>query len=149
MKNNQAKITLNIDGEEKTFYYDILEGTKGPSVVDIRSFYKDTGLFTYDVGLTSTASCRSEITYIDGGKGELSYRGVDIETLAKKHTYLEVCYLLLYKELPSKEQLHAFDVELRYRAYLPEGLKHVIAAFPDNSHPMSTLSAGVTSLAAF
>ena len=149
MENNKAKIILNIDGEEKTFYYDILEGTKGPKVVDIRSFYKDTGMFTYDVGLTSTASCRSEITYIDGGKGELSYRGIDIETLATNHSYLETCYLLLNNRLPNKQELHAFDVELRYRAYLPEGLKHVIAAFPDNAHPMSTLSAGVTALAAF
>ena len=149
MENNKAKIILNIDGEEKIFYYDILEGTKGPSVVDIRSFYKDTGLFTYDVGLTSTASCRSEITYIDGGKGELSYRGIDIETLATKHSYLETCYLLLNNRLPNKEELHAFDVELRYRSYLPEGLKQVIGAFPDNAHPMSTLSAGVTALAAF
>jgi citrate synthase len=147
--NNKATVTLTIDGEEKTFYYDVLESTKGPNVVDMRSFYKDTGLFTYDVGLTSTASCRSEITFIDGGKGELFYRGIDIETLATKHSYLETCYLLLNKKLPNKDELRDFDVEIRYRSYLPEGLKHVMNAFPDNAHPMSTLSAGVTALAAF
>ena len=120
--NNKATITIEIDGEKKEYTYDILKATKGPYVVDIRSFYKDSGLFTYDVGLTSTASCTSEITYIDGEKGELSYRGVDIETLATKHSYLEACYLLLHKELPTAEQLEEFDLELRHRSFLNHGL---------------------------
>ena len=84
--NNKAIIRLTIDGEEKEFSYDILESTRGPNVVDVRSFYSDTGLFTYDVGFTSTASCSSEITFIDGEKGELKYRGIDIDILAKKHS---------------------------------------------------------------
>jgi citrate synthase len=150
MKNtNTAKITLNMDNKERTFTYDILDSTRGASAVDLRSFYSDSGLFTYDVGFTSTASCSSNITFIDGEKGELRYKGIDIETLATKHTYLETCFLLLNDELPSKKQLKSFDLELRHRAFLHEGLKTIFSAFPDNAHPMATLSAGVTSLASF
>ena len=91
MKKNTFTFTNNRTHE--SYEFNILDASRGPSVVDISSFYKDTGLFTYDVGLTSTASCTSSITFIDGEKGELSYRGIDIETLATKHNYLEVCYL--------------------------------------------------------
>ena len=146
---NTATVTLNIDNEEKSYTYNILQSTRGPSAVDLRSFYADSGLFTYDVGFTSTASCSSEITFIDGKKGELRYRGYDIETLASKYTYLETCYLLLNGELPTKTQLGNFDLELRHRSFLHEGLKNIFNAFPDNAHPMATLSAGVTSLASF
>ncbi len=150
MQNNeQANITLTINGEEKVFTYDILKSTRGPNAVDLKSFYKDTGLFTYDVGFTSTASCSSDITFIDGEKGELRYRGIEIEKLAKEHTYLETCYLFLNKKLPTKEELDSFDYELRHRSFLHEGLKNIFNAFPDNAHPMATLSAGVTSLASF
>jgi citrate synthase len=115
----------------------------------MRSFYTDTGLFTYDVGFTSTASCSSDITFIDGNKGELRYRGIEIKELALNHTYLETCYLLINGVLPNKEQLEDFDLELRHRSFLHEGLKQIFNAFPDNAHPMATLSAGVTSLASF
>jgi len=146
---NKATIILEIDGEKKEYTYDILKANKGPYVVDIRSFYKDSGLFTFDVGLTSTASCTSAITYIDGEKGELTYRGIDIETLATKHNYLEVCYLLLHKNLPTKEELVEFDLELRHRSFLNDGLANLFNAFPNNAHPMSSLSAAVTALASF
>ncbi len=147
--NNKATITIELDGEKKEYTYDILQATRGPAVVDIRSFYKDSGLFTFDVGLTSTASCTSEITFIDGEKGELFYRGVDIETLATKHSYLEACYLLLHKELPTEEQLKEFDLEIRHRSFLNHGLTKLFDAFPDNAHPMSSLSSAVTALASF
>lgn len=146
---SKATITLDINGVDKTFNYDILKSTRGPSAVDLRSFYKDTGLFTYDVGFTSTASCSSDITFIDGNKGELRYKGIDINTLAKNNSYLEVCYLFLNDTLPSKEQFIDFDLELRHRSFIDEGLKNIFTAFPDNAHPMATLSAGVTSLASF
>ena len=149
LNKDKATIILEIDGEKKEYVYDILESSKGPNVVDIRSFYKDTGLFTYDVGLTSTASCTSEVTFIDGEKGELSYRGIDIETLAKEHTYLEACYLLLHGELPTEDQLIDFDLELRHRSFLNDGLTNLFKAFPDGAHPMSSLSAAVTALASF
>ena len=85
--------------------YDVLSGSVGPDVVDIRKLYAETGAFTYDPGFTSTASCRSEITYIDGDAGILLHRGYPIEQLAEHSTFMEVCYLLLNGELPSKDEL--------------------------------------------
>jgi len=144
-----ATITLNINGKKEDFIFNILKSTRGPNTLDLRKFYSQTGLFTYDVGFTSTASCSSKITFIDGIKGELKYRGINIEELASKYTYLETCYLLLHETIPTKKQLEEFDLELRHRSFLHEGLKHIFNAFPDNAHPMATLSAGVTSLASF
>jgi len=93
MKGNTVTITNN--STQESFDYPILEGTRGPCVVDIRKFYADTGMFTYDPGFTSTASCKSTISFIDGAKGELRYAGIPIEELAKNHSYLETCFLLL------------------------------------------------------
>ena len=146
---NKNTITLTNNQTGKSHTYTILEGTRGPSVVDIRSFFADTGMFTYDPGFTATAACESTITFIDGKKGELRYRGIAIEDLAKHHTYLETCYLLLNKRLPSQEELNDFDLEIRHRAYLHRGLQKLFDAFPDDSHPMATLSATVTALASF
>ena len=131
------------------YEYPIIRGTRGPSVIDIRTFFRNTGMFTYDPGYTSTASCSSKITFIDGQKGELRYRGIPIETLATEHSYLETCFLLLNERLPTIEELHNFDLELRHRAFLHEGLRNLFNAFPDNAHPMATLSAAVTALASF
>ncbi|PHQ91539.1 MAG: citrate (Si)-synthase [Sulfurimonas sp.] len=147
MKKNT--VTLIDNRNAKTYEFDILDATRGPSVIDIASLYKDTGMFTYDSGYTATASCQSSITFIDGDKGELKYRGIDIQTLATKHTYLEVCYLLLHARLPTKRQLEDFDLELRHRSFINEDLKHLISAFPDNAHPMSILSSSVAALASF
>jgi len=146
MKNN---ITITDNHSGKSYTYDILEGTRGPSVVDLRSFFADTGMFTYDPGYTSTASCTSEITFIDGAKGELRYRGIPIEELAKEHSYLETCYLLLHGALPTPVQLEDFDLELRHRAFVPTGIEKLFFAFPDSAHPMSALSAAVTALSSF
>lgn len=142
-------ITLTNNSTGETYEYNILESSRGPSVVDIRTFFKDTGMFTYDPGYTSTASCESQITFIDGGKGELRYRSFSIEDLATKHSYLETCFLLLNSRLPSKEELTDFDLEIRHRAFLHEGLRHLFNALPDNAHPMATLSAAVTALSTF
>lgn len=142
-------ITLTNNQTGKTYEYNILEGTRGPSVLDIRTFFSDTGMFTYDPGYTSTASCTSTITFIDGAKGELRYRGIAIEELATNHSYLETCFLLLNSHLPTKEELRNFDLEIRHRAYLHRGLNNLFDAFPDNAHPMATLSAAVTALASF
>ncbi len=147
MPKNTITLTNNATGE--TYEYNILQATRGPSVVDIRSFFADTGMFTYDPGFTSTAACESSITFIDGKKGELRYRGIAIEDLAKNHSYLEVCFLLLNKRLPAKDELRDFDLEIRHRAYLHNGLQKLFDAFPDNAHPMATLSASVTALASF
>lgn len=134
---------------DKRYEFNILKGTRGPSVVDISTFYKETGMFTFDVGYTSTASCGSDITFIDGEKGELRYRGIEIEELANNHSYLETCYLLLNNRLPSKEELIEFDLELRHRSFIDENLKRLIGAFPDSAHPMSILASGVSALASF
>lgn len=147
MQNNTVTVRNNSTGD--TYEYEILEGTRGPSVVDIRTFFKDTGMFTYDPGYTSTASCESKITFIDGGKGELRYRSFPIEDLAKNHSFMETCFLLLNSRLPSAEELNEFDLEIRHRAFLHEGLRHLFNAFPDNAHPMATLSAAVTALSTF
>lgn len=147
MKKNTVTITDDSTGEAYT--YNVLEGSRGPSVVDIRSFFTDTGMFTYDPGFTATAACESTITFIDGLKGELRYRGIPIEELATKHSYLESCFLLLNKRLPSQQELENFDREIRHRAFLHRGLHKLFDAFPDNAHPMATLSAAVTALASF
>ncbi len=147
MKKNTVTLIDNSVG--KRYEYNILDSTRGPSVVDIRSFFADTGMFTYDPGFTSTASCTSSITFIDGAKGELRYQGIPIEELANNHSYMETCYLLLNEHLPSAEELNDFDLEIRHRAFLHEGLRHLFNAFPDNAHPMATLSASVTALATF
>ncbi|MDQ7045990.1 MAG: citrate synthase [Sulfurimonas sp.] len=142
-------MTLIDNRDSKVYEFKILDATRGPSVIDIATLYKDTGVFTYDSGYTATASCKSSITYIDGEKGELRYRGIDINTLATKYTYLEVCYLLLHSVLPNKKELLDFDLELRHRAFIEEDLKRLINAFPDSAHPMSILSSSVAALASF
>ena len=145
--NDTITVTDNRTG--KTYDFDILDGTRGPSVVNIASFYADTGLFTYDNGYTSTASCSSTITFIDGAKGELRYRGIEIEELAHKKSYLEVCYLLLNDSMPTELQTKEFDLELRHRSFLHEGLIKLFSAFPTGSHPMATLSAATAALSTF
>ncbi len=147
MKKNTFSLIDNRTG--KSYEYPILDATRGPSVLDMRTFFKDSDMFTYDPGFTSTASCTSEITFIDGAKGELRYRGIPIEELALNHSYLETCYLLMTGELPDKDTLRDFDLEIRHRAFLHEGLRHLFSVFPDNAHPMATLSAAVTALSTF
>jgi len=147
MKKDTFTFTNNRTNE--SYEFDILDATRGPSVVDISSFYKQTGMFTFDVGYTSTASCESRITFIDGEKGELRYRGVTIEELAEKHSYLESCYLLLNGQLPTEEELLDFDLELRHRSFIDEHLITLIGTFPDSAHPMSILSSSVSALSSF
>lgn len=146
MKNS---ITMTDNRTNKSYEFDILDATRGPSVVDISTFYSKTGMFTFDNGFTSTASCKSEITFIDGAKGELRYRGIEIEELATKHTFLEICYLLLNSKLPNEKELLEFDLELRHRSLVHENLRHLFAAFPAGAHPMATLSAATAALSTF
>ncbi|PHS57165.1 MAG: citrate (Si)-synthase [Sulfurimonas sp.] len=147
MDKNTITITDNRDG--KTYNFDILDATVGPSVVDISTFYKKTGMFTYDEGYTSTASCQSKITYIDGGAGKLMYRGYDISYMANEKTFLDTAYLLLNGELPSKEKLEKFSLEMKKRSYVHEGIKKLYDSFPDYAHPMAILSAGVSALSTY
>ncbi|MFT5835874.1 MAG: citrate synthase [Sulfurimonas sp.] len=146
---NKNTMTLTDNRNGKSIELPILDGTVGPSVVDISTFYKETGMFTFDRGYTSTASCRSKITYIDGGKGQLMYRGYDISYLANEKTFLDTAYLLLNKELPTAEELDNFTEEMKKRSYIHEGMKKLFDSFPDQAHPMAILSAGVSALSAF
>lgn len=147
MSNNTVTLIDNRNG--KSYELPILEATVGPSVVDISTLYKDTGMFTFDKGYTSTASCRSKITYIDGDKGKLMYRGYDISYLATQKTFLDTAFLLLNKELPTKEELDNFKEEMAKRSFIHEGMKKLFDSFPDQAHPMAILSAGVSALSTF
>ncbi len=124
-------------------------GTVGPSVIDIRSLFSDHGLFTYDPGYGSTASCDSKITYIDGDQGILRYRGYPVEQLAAKSSFIEVCYLLLYGELPAKEQLEVFDRSIRTHTMLNETILRLFNGFHYDAHPMAMVAGVVGSMSAF
>ncbi|HLH12392.1 MAG TPA: citrate synthase [Methylovirgula sp.] len=127
----------------------VRQGTLGPSVVDIGKLYSQTGVFTYDPGFTSTASCESKITYIDGDNGILLYRGYPIEQLAEKGDFLETCYLLLYGELPTAAQRADFNYRIRRHTMVHEQLARFFQGFRRDAHPMSVLVASVGALSAF
>ena len=124
-------------------------GTVGPDVLDIRSLYASTGTFTYDSGFAATASCKSKITYIDGGKGLLMYRGYPVEQLAEKSSFIEVCYLLLYGELPSADELVKFDETVRMHTMLNETMLRLFDGFRHDAHPMAMVAGVVGSMSAF
>ena len=142
-------VTLTDNRNGKSYDFPILRGTMGPDVIDISTFFSDTGMFTFDRGYTSTAMCKSTITYIDGLKGELMYRGYDIAYLAENKTFIDVAYLLLNRELPNEQQYDAFKLELKKRSFIHEGMMKLFDAFPDKAHPMAILQAAVSALSAF
>jgi citrate synthase len=124
-------------------------GTIGPSVVDVATVYRDHDVFTFDPGFGVTASCESKITYIDGDAGVLLYRGYPVEQLAEKSTFMEVCYLVLHGELPSRRQLDEFTSSIRHHTMINETLLRFFNGFHHNAHPMAMASAVVASLSAF
>jgi citrate synthase len=127
----------------------VLKGTLGPDVVDIGSFYKDTGCFTYDAGFASTASCESKITFIDFDKGIVLYRGYPIEQLAEQSTFLETCYLLLYGKLPTAQQYEAFEKRIVKHTMVHEQLTRFYSGFRRDAHPMAVMVGVVGALSAF
>jgi citrate synthase len=139
---------LQIDGIDKVIELPIYKGTTGPDVLDVRGLVSE-GVFTYDPGFVSTASCESEITFIDGGKGVLLHRGYPIEQLADKATFLETCFLLLNGELPSAEEKTAFEKTIRYHTMVDEHIHQFFKGFPKNAHPMAMLVGVVGALSAF
>ena len=147
MADHTVTVTDNATGNSVD--YPVREGTHGPSAIDIKSIYQDLGYFTYDPGFTSTASCRSDITFIDGDEGTLLYRGYPIEQLAEKSSFLEVSYLLLNGELPSKAELGEFTHSITVHTMVNESLKNFFNGFHYNAHPMAMLTAVVGSLSAF
>jgi citrate synthase len=142
-------MTMINNQTNESYEFDIYEGNRGPKVVDISKFYATTGMFTFDPGYTSTASCKSDITFIDGEKGELRYRGIDIEELATNHSFLEVSYLLLNGRLPSEEEAKEFDLELRHRSFIHERMTGLFNSFPLHAHPMATMNSAVAALTVF
>ena len=140
-----AKLKLN----NNEIDYNVAEGTIGPDVIDISKLYSDTGKFTYDPGFTSTASCKSSITYIDGEEGTLLYRGYPIEQLAEKGNYLETCYLLLNGELPNKKEFEEFDSIITNHTMVHEQLNRFFGGFRPDAHPMAIMCGVVGALSAF
>ncbi len=145
MTDKVAKLVIG----DQTHEFPVLSGTVGPDVLDIRSLYAKTGMFTYDPGFTSTAACDSAITYIDGDKGELLYRGYPIEQLAEKSNYLEVCYLLLYGELPTKAQFAEFEKLVTRHTMVHEQMHYFYRGFRRDAHPMAIMTGVVGALSAF
>ena len=147
MPDEKKVAKLNLDGKE--YSLPVLSPTVGPDVVDIRKLYADAGVFTYDPGFTSTASCDSEITYIDGNKGELLHRGYPIDQLAEKSHYLEVCYLLLYNELPGPAQLEDFKSRVTNHTMIHEQMMYLFRGFRRDAHPMAIMTGVVGAMSAF
>ncbi len=146
-KNKTAKLTIGTTGQELEL--PILSGTQGPDAIDVTSLYKEAGVFTYDPGFMSTASCDSGITYIDGDKGILRYRGYDIAELAKGSTFVEVCYLLLNGKLPNKKEFNEFNRTITEHTLVHEQIHFMYRGFPRRAHPMAILSGAFASLSAF
>ena len=144
----KGKATLNVEGG-KSLEVPVYGGTIGPDVVDIRTLYGKTGMFTYDPGFLSTAACASKITYIDGDKGVLLYRGYPIEQLAVNCDFLEVCYLLLNGELPKAEEKKKFDWTVTRHTMVHEQLARLFQGFRRDSHPMAVMVGVVGALSAF
>ena len=146
---SQKTVTLTDNSTGKTYTLPVLPGTTGPEVIDIRKLYADSGYFTYDPGFTSTGSCESKITYIDGDEGILLHRGYAIEDLAKNCNFLEVCYLLLHGELPSPEQFVTFDKTITYHTMVHEQINYFLRGFRRDAHPMAILCGVTGALSSF
>ncbi|MEO1307135.1 MAG: citrate/2-methylcitrate synthase, partial [Pseudomonadota bacterium] len=139
--------TLSID--DKEIQLPIMSGTTGPDVIDIRKLYGQGNVFTYDPGFTSTAACESTITYIDGDLGVLLHRGYPIDQLAAKSHYLEVCYLMLYGELPTATQLEDFEQRVTMHTMLHEQMQNFFRGFRRDAHPMAIMVGVVGAMSAF
>ncbi len=149
MTEPQSQEVASLTIGDQTASLPILKATDGHSAIDISKLGTELGFNTFDQGFVNTASTRSAITYIDGEKGVLRYRGYPIEELAGKKSFVEVAYLLIYSELPNASELEAFEDRLRRHTLVHEDLKNLFHAMPQNAHPMSVLSAGVSALSTF
>ena len=141
--------TLSFSDGKPSVDFPVLGGTMGPEVIDVRSLYAKTGMFTYDPGYLSTASTRSKITFIDGDEGILQYRGYPIEQLAENCTFLEVCYLIMNGELPKKDELETFVDTVTHHTMVHEQLSRFYSGFRRDAHPMAVLCGVIGALSAF
>ena len=146
---NQETVTLRDNATGKTLELPLIPGTVGPKVIDIRKLYSSLGYFTFDPGYTATGSCESKITYIDGDAGILLYRGYPIEELAENSDFMEVCYLLLYGELPTGLQKTEFVNDITHHTMVHEQLTQFYRGFRRDAHPMSIMCGVVGALSAF
>ena len=149
MSNGTSKVARLTLPDGKTIELPVLSGTVGPDVIDIRKLYGHTGMFTYDPGFTSTASCRSAITYIDGDEGVLQHRGYTIQDLAKNSSFLEVAYLILNRELPTRAEYDEFLYGVTYHTMLHEQIPFLFRGFRRDAHPMAVMIGVVGALSAF
>ena len=139
--------TIEVEG--KKFEFPLVEGTENELGIDIKKLRTETGLVTLDPGFKNTGSCESAITFLDGEKGILRYRGYSIEDLAEKADFLEVAYLLIFGELPTQEQLDKFHKDIKSQSNVAEDMKKILDGFPQSAHPMGVLSALTSALIAF
>jgi len=149
MKLADNKATLSFSNGSPAVELPVYHGSVGPDVIDIRKLYAQTGMFTYDPGFLSTASCQSAITFIDGDKGELLYRGYPIEQLATKCDFMETCYLLLYGELPNADQRAKFNRTVTMHTMVNEQMQFFLRGFRRDAHPMAVMTGLVGALSAF
>lgn len=149
MQLSDKKATLSFSDGGESIELPVYQGSVGPDVIDIRKLYGQTGMFTYDPGFLATASCESGITYIDGDKGELLYRGYPIDQLAQQCDFLDVCYLLLNGDLPNKEQKLDFDGQVTHHTLVHEQMHAFMGGFRRDAHPMAVLTGLVGALSAF
>jgi citrate synthase len=145
----EAKTATLAIGSNQRAEMPIRSGTIGPDVIDVGRLYRDTGCFTYDPGFTSTANCSSRITYIDGDQGVLLYRGYPIEQLAQQSSFIEVCYLLLNGELPTKRELETFSNTITHHTMVHEQMTRFFTGFRRDAHPMAVMCGSVGALSAF
>lgn len=141
--------TATLSYEDKSVELPLSEGTENEWGIDIKTLRGSTGLITIDPGYKNTGSCQSAITFLDGEKGVLRYRGYDIEELANNADFLEVAYLLIFGELPNQEQLDKFLTDIKEESYINEDLKKILESFPSAAHPMGVLSSLTSALTAF
>ncbi|MGQ0657356.1 MAG: citrate synthase [Chromatiales bacterium] len=137
MTTRTVTITDNTTG--KSMECPVREGKYGPPVIETSNLYRELGMFTFDPGFLTTAACRSAITYLDGERGLMLHRGYPIEQLAEHSTYLEVCYLLLYGELPTRRQFEEFEAQVKYRSNVHERVNHMYSGYLYDAHPMSIM----------
>lgn len=146
---NEKTFTLTDNSSGESWELPVLHGSLGPDVIDVRKLYAQTGCFTYDPGFTSTGSCESKITYIDGDNGVLLYRGYPIEQLAANSDFMETCYLLLYGELPSPDEKTKFEHDITYHTMIHEQMQTFLRGFRRDAHPMAVMCGMVGALSAF
>lgn len=146
---SDRRVVITDEANGKSLELPVITGTEGEPCLQIKALPSTLGYFTYDPGFTATASCTSKITFIDGGKGILRYRGYPIEQLAEKSTFLEVAYLLLEGELPTEQQFNEFERDITYHTMIHEKLNTFISGFHYDAHPMAMMAGVVGSLSAF